>query len=255
MNPLRQHVARFISTFVVASAALVAATALAAWSGPPAGTPPNNCTTGYPGCDAPLNVGATTQTKVGALWLDNLYLTRDSSASTLTYLGFETGGANYAYISSVGSAYPTVAQRNYLTIGNYMNGAIGNGGYIQFQPNTSKIVVAPPNAGTVDISAGKLEATTYCFNNDTNCITGSWPGAGGGIQTAAFSVLLPNGSQRIAFNHASLQEYCDWKGYDGYTGASRFFESEDAIYTWNGSAWVYSGNGAGITYIVCFRNL
>src|SRR5581483_1847792 len=44
----------------------LSAVALAAWSGPPAGSPPSNCTTGTPGCDAPVNVGSSAQIKSGS---------------------------------------------------------------------------------------------------------------------------------------------------------------------------------------------
>jgi len=40
--------------------------ALAAWTSAPTGTPPN-CPAGYAGCDAPINVGANNQAKVGSL--------------------------------------------------------------------------------------------------------------------------------------------------------------------------------------------
>src|SRR3989344_9243807 len=36
-----------------------------AWQGPPAGTPPDNCTSGQPGRDPPVNVGGTYQAKIG----------------------------------------------------------------------------------------------------------------------------------------------------------------------------------------------
>jgi hypothetical protein len=43
--------------------------ALAAWTSAPTGTPPN-CPAGYAGCDAPINVSSSTQTKNGPLTLN-----------------------------------------------------------------------------------------------------------------------------------------------------------------------------------------
>jgi hypothetical protein len=60
-----------IKGIVVALFLVVGTSYLLAWSGPPStGTPPTNCTAGYPGCDAPLNVGNTVQTKLGSLVLN-----------------------------------------------------------------------------------------------------------------------------------------------------------------------------------------
>ncbi len=42
----------------------------AAWTNAPAGGPPN-CPAGSPGCDAPLNVGPSLQTKIGGLWINS----------------------------------------------------------------------------------------------------------------------------------------------------------------------------------------
>ncbi|MBP6858362.1 MAG: hypothetical protein KBC33_00855 [Candidatus Pacebacteria bacterium] len=52
--------------FVLGATAL---SALAAWTAP-ASTPPN-CTSGQPGCDAPLHVGSSLQTKLGQLSLNS----------------------------------------------------------------------------------------------------------------------------------------------------------------------------------------
>ena len=48
---------------------IVSAETLYAWSAPPAGTPPN-CPSGQPGCDAPINVSNTLQSKDGNLILN-----------------------------------------------------------------------------------------------------------------------------------------------------------------------------------------
>ncbi|MBC7836399.1 hypothetical protein H7X87_01305, partial [Acetobacteraceae bacterium] len=87
---------------------LCATAASAAWSGPPAGTPPNNCTTGYPGCDAPINISGTAQSKQAGLLLNtqgaangllmygNLGVGTLTPASRLTVVGdirASTGGS------------------------------------------------------------------------------------------------------------------------------------------------------------------
>ncbi|MDD5738713.1 MAG: hypothetical protein PHY72_02175, partial [Candidatus Pacebacteria bacterium] len=52
---------------------------VAAFSDAPSGTPPA-CTPGYPGCDAPLNVGLTAQTKAGDLTVGNFTVSAGKTA-------------------------------------------------------------------------------------------------------------------------------------------------------------------------------
>jgi len=64
---------RILSSIVIGAGAIIIGLglqyALAAWTSAPTGTPPN-CPAGYPGCDAPINVSTSTQTKNGPLTLN-----------------------------------------------------------------------------------------------------------------------------------------------------------------------------------------
>jgi hypothetical protein len=60
-----------IKVLILAALLGVGVNYLSAWTGAPTtGTAPTNCTTGYAGCDAPINVANTLQTKVGSLVLN-----------------------------------------------------------------------------------------------------------------------------------------------------------------------------------------
>jgi hypothetical protein len=67
-NNKHQHL-RNVKFVVLVLALLLSADAVYAWSNPPAGTPPT-CPTGQPGCDAPLNVSGTFQSKDGNLMVN-----------------------------------------------------------------------------------------------------------------------------------------------------------------------------------------
>ena len=71
MHTTRTYLAQFLVLSIALTLALGANYLYAAWSGPPSGTPPT-CPAGYAGCDAPINVGGTTQTKTGDLTVSGL---------------------------------------------------------------------------------------------------------------------------------------------------------------------------------------
>ena len=52
-------------TIVLATILVLGVQYVFAWQGPPAGAPPDNCVSGQPGCDPPVNVGGTYQAKIG----------------------------------------------------------------------------------------------------------------------------------------------------------------------------------------------
>lgn len=91
----------------------IASVALAAWSPPPAGSPPSNCTSGTQGCDAPINVSATTQTKSGALNLSGALTAPNVTATNLCF-GLDCRSS----WSSVGSQWTTNGTSIYYNTGN-----------------------------------------------------------------------------------------------------------------------------------------
>ncbi len=132
MKHLRSALKGLIVGTLCASAA-----AAAAWSGPP-GTPPG-CASGYAGCDAPLNVGATAQTKQGSLTV--------SSASSPSLYATNSAGGYGAYGYSVANGGIGVrgdgASNNY---GGYFNGGYGvegvaANGYGMYGTSASNIAV------------------------------------------------------------------------------------------------------------------
>ncbi len=77
---MNRHLLRTFSRVFIGIVAVGAAGAALAWTGPLSSAP--NCSSGNPGCDAPLNVGSTGQTKNGSLTLNgggSVALTTNSS--------------------------------------------------------------------------------------------------------------------------------------------------------------------------------
>ncbi len=88
MKSLVLHTTQFILLTALLVFALGVNYLYAAWSGPPAGLPPSNCTPGYPGCDAPVNVGTAPQVKDGNLSVGN-------SGNATSTVGFSVVGRMY----------------------------------------------------------------------------------------------------------------------------------------------------------------
>ncbi|MEK7172438.1 MAG: hypothetical protein AAB740_00470, partial [Patescibacteria group bacterium] len=65
-----------VSIFVIVYSVILY---VSAFSDAPSGTPPV-CTSGYPGCDAPINVGSNYQTKIGILQIKNPDVTYTDNA-------------------------------------------------------------------------------------------------------------------------------------------------------------------------------
>ncbi len=66
----REKLIQYVKSAILAIALVAGLSFIQAWSGPPAGTPPA-CPSGSVGCDAPINVSNTAQTKTGDLTIDN----------------------------------------------------------------------------------------------------------------------------------------------------------------------------------------
>jgi hypothetical protein len=73
------------TALIIGVALAGAATIVLAWTGPQ-NTPPN-CITGQPGCDAPLNVGTSSQVKNGNLSVNAFTATQDSVFSNKVGIG------------------------------------------------------------------------------------------------------------------------------------------------------------------------
>lgn len=104
---------------VLGACALGASIALAAWTAPLNGPP--TCTSGNPGCDAPINVSSTAQTKSGSLTVST------STAST------------YCIGASCISAWPSSG-------GGGTIGGSGTGGYIPMLSNGTTLDNSPLRA-------------------------------------------------------------------------------------------------------------
>jgi hypothetical protein len=139
-------------TLAVALAAVVLATAssvFAVWSDP-TDVPPNANTA------APLNTGATTQTKTGGLW----------AASMGTDNGFCIGVDCITAWSEAGGSSTWSTNGSHV----YYNG--GNVGIGDTTPDGSL---------KLDVE-GQVGATQYCDQNGANCTAAAALGGGGGTQ-------------------------------------------------------------------------
>ncbi len=104
---------QFIQTIKVVVLALMLSVGVGyvfAWSGPPGA--PTGCPTGYPGCDAPINVGGSPQQKTGSFWTLGTLLSSTSIFSGMNSFGTAPlyadkyngmGGGNPALYHPVGA--------------------------------------------------------------------------------------------------------------------------------------------------------
>lgn len=103
----------FLTVAVLSFVALLPATASAAWTAPLLAPP--GCTAGTPGCDAPVNVSAYSQTKIG-----QLILSVTSGYSSLLITNKSTGKSTFSL-----NPYTTDAttKKNFWTINGSSDGA------------------------------------------------------------------------------------------------------------------------------------
>ena len=103
----------FLTVAVLGFVALLPTTASAAWTAPL--TAPPTCTAGKPGCDAPVNVSAYSQTKIG-----QLILTVTSGFSSLLITNKSTGKSTFSL-----NPYTTdtTTKKNFWTINGSSDGA------------------------------------------------------------------------------------------------------------------------------------
>ncbi|PIU15436.1 hypothetical protein COT20_01730, partial [bacterium (Candidatus Gribaldobacteria) CG08_land_8_20_14_0_20_39_15] len=94
-----------------------------AFTDAPAGTPPN-CPAGYPGCDPPLNVGSTPQTKTGSLTIGTLRVNSSNESVFITedtYLYLQPVANSHvrlgAWQSSPNGAVPLILQPSGSNVG------------------------------------------------------------------------------------------------------------------------------------------
>ena len=90
--------------------------AVLAWSGPP-GSPPTPCPTGYPGCDAPLNVSSVGQTKQGDLTVKTFIYGDDIRLGNWGVPGGVTVGGNIEVKNASQNTIFHLQDNGRLTIG------------------------------------------------------------------------------------------------------------------------------------------
>ncbi len=121
--------------------------AQAVWTGPLASPP--NCTAGNPGCDAPINVSATAQTKTGNL-----------TAGGVTLSNYTSSGLG-SVVSPSGASYASALFLNTTFSGFYKQTALAWRWSVMENGDTNQ--------------PGKANASDFCING------GGCLGAGGGI--------------------------------------------------------------------------
>jgi hypothetical protein len=140
---LLQKIARAGVVFAITLTTLLpAVTPVFAWSGPQVGPP--GCTSGNPGCDAPVNISATAQTKGGPLNLSipSGYANWGIQVSGGQYGGY-FNGTSYG-VQGIGSSQDGVYGQSYSAIGvqgintgNQNWGGYFTGGYGVYAANSA----------------------------------------------------------------------------------------------------------------------
>ena len=178
--------------FVALLCALGIGIAQAAWQGPP--NIPNDCPTGNVGCDSPLNVGSTDQTKVGGITAGSLTTAGEISASSLS-VASTSANINPNVSVEIGSGASgtkgllmprmSTSQRDSLTnlpdgftIYNttnkrleYYGGGFGGNGWVA-SATTSSATVAPGYNDGPAFSANLAANTTYSSGSSYQKLTG-----------------------------------------------------------------------------------
>jgi|GEM_PF-4836833 len=143
-----------------------------AWSEPSQAPP--GCTPGAPGCDAPINVGPTPQTKTGLLGIDVPFPGND-------VLDLKTAGAS-GWVGIVGN-------RDWFTLWSTSAGAFGDLHIRNLLIDGGGISTFP---ASFSVSQGTIEASKFCLGDgEIDCID-DWSSAGTSLWTLFGSNLYPN---------------------------------------------------------------
>ncbi|HVV14822.1 MAG TPA: hypothetical protein VHD55_00185 [Candidatus Paceibacterota bacterium] len=159
----REEFLRFSKAFLLAALVLLGSAALADWTAPVAAPP--TCASGNQGCDAPINVSATAQTKTGNLTI----------GSGGTNVLISATGYIWPTILNVGSTYPTTPPPNSICLSGSCITAWSQagGGGTDYQAFTTAGAGSCPGTGTNCWT--KPSGTTASSRTLIEC----W-GAGGG---------------------------------------------------------------------------
>ena len=163
--------------FVLGATAL---SAIAAWTAP-VSTPPN-CTPGQPGCDAPIHVGASAQSKMGLLTLQS-NLTDAFGLSVINGIKIVDDGA------LAGANNGKVLTSDANGIGTWQNASVSAGGPVFITPVTIDVGVAAVGtyngAEIPDGARAVIVQAEYVY---------SWPYPGGSNIAAVLSIKKDSGS-------------------------------------------------------------
>jgi hypothetical protein len=166
-----------------------------AWTNPPTGTPPN-CPSGYPGCDAPLNVGGTAQHKTGPLAVNSASDPASGVALSVAGLGAFTSVA--AGTLQVTGGSPSVGKVLTAVDGTGLAqwSAPGGGG-------TASVITIDLNQATTNLGVHTfcaLGSIQYGFQTSIGNAIVSITGTAGGSWTASHSGASNGTASAICLN-------------------------------------------------------
>ena len=150
------------------------ASASSTWTPPPAGTPPS-CPSGTPGCDAPINVGPTAQTKSGLFEVDGGFISGTVS-TLLSHVTIGTApcpsctlpGGGSSGSSSGGSAAMAPTSTTFASANEPLTLASAIGGFSDAFTGLFKPAVAEALTSGGSCTAAQADSDASC-GTDSNC--------------------------------------------------------------------------------------
>lgn len=188
---------------VLLGAGIISASALADWTAPLATAP--TCTSGNPGCDAPVNVSTTSQRKLGAFRVDGVF--RTDSETILSTLG-----------GNVGIGTLTPSQKLDLQGNALINGRLGIG---SFYNSISGIATPLMVSGS-----GSFRTNIDLFNSSGASKSASILMSSGAVGTDSTDTRWWNVGtdwNGVGNTNGTGNNFWIWNGHNTSIGATRMF--------------------------------
>jgi len=206
-----------LSVVITLGLSVVFQSLLAAWTAPLA-TPPN-CTSGNPGCDAPVNIGPTGQSKQGGLILNTV--------------GMQNGLIVQSGNVGIGTTNPNEKIEIAEIAG--ARGIFSDGG------GSSRKVILFEAPGTTHPAYGRIASYNYGGSSGLNLVLND-TGGNVGIGATGPSQKLEVAGNAL-FNIATSKVY--FSGTSKYVGAGR---NNDLSFINNTASWMRIGSNGGLYF-------